>query len=122
MGRRGGLWSDKGGEIVAEFQEVMKQRNRMCKKYWTSRSCHGCPIAEEVQAYEGCSLIDFDPKRYEELVLQWAAEHPEPVYPTWAEYLTSIGVYPKGWEIYQTPLKSGIPADIAQKLGLEPKE
>ena len=100
---------------MAEFQEVMKQRNRMCKKYWTARSCHGCPIAEEKQAYEGCCLIDLYPKRYEELVLQWAADHPEPVYPTWIEWFNSLG-------IMAIKADERIPADIAERLGLQPKE
>ena len=55
------------------------------------------------------------------------AEHPEPVYPTWGEWLEdmmcdlsapietpqSVNVW-----MYQTP----IPADIAVKLGIKPKE
>lgn len=64
----------------------------------------------------------------EEALLSWAAEHPEPVYPTWGEYLASIGVMKpaqpdKAYEVWFTQLYStNIPADIAQKLGIEPKE
>ena len=107
-----------------EFVEVMRQRNRMCKKYWTARSCHGCPVAEEQQAYEGCCLTDLDPKRYEELVLQWATEHPEPVYPTFREWLISIGVIDQMSThsvIADILAMTPIPADIAQKLGIAPK-
>ena len=114
---------------MAEFSEVMKQRNRMCKKYWTERSCHGCPVAEEKQAYEGCCLIDLDPKRYEELVLQWAEEHPEPVYPTWYEVMAKLGVIDGrlgdktlGEHVIEGLIHHRIPADIAEKLGLEPRE
>ena len=114
------------------FQEVMKHKNRMCKQYWTESSCRGCPIAEEVHGYEGCCLIHFDPKRYEELVLQWAAEHPEPQYQTWKEWLEEQrvvvhfdSVNNKGikvkWELTNMS-NCPIPADIAQKLGLKPKE
>jgi len=111
---------------MAEFFEVMKQWRRMCLKC----DCTGkykkydeCPL--KIMIGSECSMENMsvsDLEKVEPVVMQWAAEHPEPVYPTWAEYLTSIGLYPKGWEIYQTPLKQGIPADIAQKLGLEPKE
>ena len=112
------------GETIAEhsFQEVMKQFDRMCWYYQQKRECPmACPM--KGMNISQCRKIAFEePKVAEQTVMQWAAEHPKPVYPTWAEYLTSIGVYPKGWEMYQTPLKSEIPADIAQKLGLKPKE
>ena len=58
--------------------------------------------------------------------MEWAAEHPEPVYPTWAEFLHEAFC-----EKYPMPYRGGaawyaflretpIPADIAQKLGIEP--
>lgn len=71
--------------------------------------------------------------------MQWAAEHPEPVYPTWDEWQNSV--FPDA-EIDITPCTFGsrdrlncffekkcstcneqqIPADIAEKLGIKPKE
>ena len=60
--------------------------------------------------------------------MAWAAEHPEPVYPTWGEYLASIGVmkpvqHDKAYEVWFAQLYStNIPADIAEKLGIAPKE
>jgi hypothetical protein len=79
-----------------------------------------------------------DAKLVEEIVMSWAAEHPEPVYPTWLEWLKSMGVIPYLMglvtvrdvdgtfddghvNITENALKE-IPADIAQKLGLQPKE
>lgn len=58
--------------------------------------------------------------------MTWAEEHPEPVYPTWWEYLTRIHVIFPAMGDFQkcvddlatTPIRS----DIAQKLGLQPKE
>ena len=53
------------------------------------------------------------------------AEHPEPVYPTWGEWLIQIGVAQIGsgmLGIHPTMAVQPIPADIAQKLGLKPKE
>jgi hypothetical protein len=57
----------------------------------------------------------------EELVMSWAAENPVPVYPTWFEWFKTVvtdeemiqrGMY---WDMQ-------IPADIASKLGIQPKE
>ena len=110
-----------------KFVQTMKDWRRMCKVYTTDDEtcCEGCPVADFRE--HGCGAVfemedSTDWERYEGAIREWAAEHQEPVYPTWAEYLTAIGVYPKGWELYQTPLIQQIPADIAQKLEIEPKE
>ena len=62
----------------------------------------------------------------EKRIMSWAAEHPEPVYPTWAEWLETVGVVDvnqdKGFILMKPEVKNPIPADIAQKLGIEPKE
>jgi hypothetical protein len=51
------------------------------------------------------------------MVLPWAAEHKEPVYPSWYEYLTDM--YPAAWDMIKD---KPIPADIAQKLGVKPED
>ena len=64
-------------------------------------------------------------KQLEEIVMQWAAEHPEPVYPTWYEYVWSqlAKKEPISDHDLATWMENNrIPADIAQKLGIEPKE
>ena len=110
---------------------------------------YGCPAIYE----EDSSLVDY--ADVEKNVTAWAAEHPEPVYPTWGEWLESFGVvevtkakdriitvpqYPT-WYEYLFNVTRGenkwpvddhefcrwldttpIPDDIAQKLGIEPKE
>jgi hypothetical protein len=69
----------------------------------------------------------------EEALLSWAAENPEPVYPTWGEWLEKQGVvktvpsprYEENGALYYTPMyeiTNPIPGDLAQKLGIEPKE
>jgi hypothetical protein len=76
-----------------------------------------------------CQNIAFkEPKKTEETVMSWAEEH-SLVYPTWLEWLCEIGVIPKVInceELYITAYNgihdNHIPADIAQKLGIEPKE
>ena len=128
------------------FQEVMAHFQRMCKYYQRKQECPmACPM-NGVNISQ-CRKVAFEkPKETEEIVMAWAKEHPEPVYPTWGEWLESEGIcfsrltnyekvhgftIPKVFE-YQIDGKtaficgdrvnSPIPADIAQKLGIEPKE
>ena len=121
--------------MMAEFVQTMIDWRRMCKVYTTDDKscCYGCPVADFRE--HGCGAIfemedSTDWERYEGAIREWAAEHPEPVYPTWAEWLESMHVVNpivspdansqyllKAWH-YDSP----IPADIAQKLGLQPKE
>lgn len=107
---------------MAEFQEVMRQLNRLCLHY---QYCSDCPMYDEcgnIGAY--CS----EPKhsyRIEKTVMAWAAEHPEPVYPTWGEWFLrtcQVPVTGDGKNDWDAVHMSHIPADIAQKLGIEPKE
>ena len=99
---------------MAEFSEVMKQLNRIC----TKSDCTNCPM----ESMGCCGNIGFHcsnpikAERIEKIVMQWAAEHPEPKYPSWEEYLCSIGF----WSY--NSLSKPIPADIAKRLGIEPKE
>lgn len=116
---------------MADFVQTMKDWRRMCDAYTTddaARCCQGCPMSGR-----GCGAIyengNADPEVIEREVNQWAAEHPEPVYPTWGEWLESFGVVEvtKAKDriitvMMKPELLNPIPADIAQKLGIEPKE
>ena len=115
---------------MAEFSEVMKQFDRMCK---SNPGCIDCPLSKPAPYPDDCSVRVFinDPERIESTIMQWAAEHPEPVYPTWWEYLVKERILvPREnyteydlWNLLISQLKNTpIPADIAQKLGIEPKE
>lgn len=125
---------------MAEFQEVHRQFDRMCWYY--RRECK-CPMACPINGMNisQCRKIAFErPKETEEIVMSWAAEHPEPVYPTWEEWLQSVGVMessePLLRRIKGQLLIDGIPAhavptskvlqpmdaDIAEKLGLQPQK
>lgn len=109
---------------MANFVQVMKDWRRMCDemnsddKYNVCDNCrlkdYGCPAIYES---ENAST---DWGHIEKVVTAWAAEHPEPVYETWGQYFKRYyGLeYCKGHEM----LLENIPADIAQKLGIEPKE
>lgn len=114
---------------MAEFREVMTRFARLCD-YYSQRSCHGCPVDEEgfncaceKQGYSKTSAEEL-----EAIIMKWAAEHPEPVYPSWYAWLANMGVVPielppdQAVIVTDIGLLKKIPADIAQKLGIEPKE
>ena len=129
---------------MAEFQEVMRQKDRMCDSY---KNCKGCPIFESPDKKRECLFCaDFMyayPDIAEEIIMKWVAEHPEPKYPTWFEWWNKnfkgegrrmlqpcAFVSPKelGCSIehdgcMQAPYKcwhTRIPAHIAEKLGIKP--
>ena len=121
---------------MAEFVQTMKDWKRMCNamgqedEYTACDKCDlrefGCPAIYEKE----CDSADWN--HVENVVAKWAAEHPEPVYPTWKEWLEEQrvvvhfdSVSEKGTKVkWELTNKSNcrIPADIAQKLGIEPKE
>lgn len=113
---------------MAEFQDVMEQFDRMCWYY--KRKCE-CPMACPMNGVNisQCRKVAFEkPKETEEIVMQWAAEHKEPQFPTWWEWLFSIGAVTRKVQpdvaaiLINTGLLDPIPLDIAQKMGIEPKE
>ena len=124
---------------MAKFTEVMRQAKRMCKAF-SDGHCSECPIGNEDVLECGIMVTsEMDCEEVERRVMQWAAEHPEQVYPTWDEWQKSV--FPDA-EIDITPCTFGsrdrlncflekkcstckkqqIPADIAEKLGIKPKE
>lgn len=122
---------------MAEFKDVAKELERMCNTYHAARKCNTdkCPIYCEDLCYAPAMVHVHgdDACKLEKVVMSWAAEHPEPKYPTFAEWLNSIGViigdvplplpnipvyvYQAGAKMFEP-----IPSDIAEKLGIEPKE
>ena len=121
---------------MSDFVQTMMDWRRMCKAYTTDDKscCYGCPVADFRE--HGCGAIfemedSTDWERYEGAIREWAAEHPEPVYPTWVEWLVNKGVLLDYMPVPTLTVKAWyggvnaqkpIPADIAQNLGLEPKE
>lgn len=100
---------------MAEFVEVVTQYNRMCSTY-LKRDCSHCPMIEMVDDDFCCSdyMIEY-PRNTENIVMQWAVENPEPIYPKWIEYIGGLYPMDAGQAIYEQ-----IPEDIAKKLGIEP--
>lgn len=119
---------------MAEYNDVINQFKRMCRYYnGDNGECplyckgHGCNISH-------CRMLAFDDKKFANVVMSWAAEHPMPVYPMWCEWLADKGVvdvarmpvdYSGGIITEIKPsgkMYEHIPAEIAQKLGLQPKK
>ena len=102
---------------MAEFKEVMRQYNRMCHTY---PQCDGCPFKTELE-WDRCRLEvlteeeDFD--IWETTVMEWARNHPEPVYPTIRELVNYIMNKITGESVsYETR----IPANIAKEFNILP--
>ena len=103
---------------MADFVQTMKDWHRMC----AGIHCAGCEI------YDYCEGVpNADADKIQRIVTAWAAEHPV-VYPTWWEWLASIGAVTRkvtpdaASTLIDTGVLDPIPADIAQKMGIEPKE
>lgn len=116
---------------MAEFQVVMRQYARLCR---TMNTCTDCPVAN-LGVYLSCRMrMMYDPDSAERIILNWAAEHPEPRYPTWQKWwretfpdaeeravMCNFARCPRpdDPEYCQECMNSPIPADIAKKLGIE---
>ena len=114
---------------MADCVDVIRQFERMCK---ANAGCINCPLDAPDGVSYTCSIHAFvnNPEHIEHEVMSWAEKHPEPVYPTWAEWLVDSGVFPEkmstipsvAFNTIRDSLSVEIPAEIAQKLGIEPKE
>ena len=106
---------------MAEFQEVMRQYDRMCSHY---EECAGCPFHRNViwciKKIGGKRYVNEHARPAEEIIMAWAAKHPEPVYPS---YIEVFGwAHKKTWAEIKDILANPIPADLAKKLNVDPKE
>ena len=131
---------------MAEFSEVMKHARRMCE----SISCDNCMLprnSDEMCTWEDAPSMFTDEviAEIEAKILQWSAEHPnppEPKYPTWrewqqehfrdganmirpCEFMSRADAH--CFDYMDTHgcrdcANQPIPADIAEKLGIKPKE
>ena len=118
---------------MAEFTAVMRQAKRMCAAHGgmcISRNCpldngEACRLAAD-QDGEDCSDV-------ERIIMAWAAEHPEPMYPSWADLWQSLfpGAdnpcpkewfgedCPKGMECFEC-IERPMSKKVAEKLGIKP--
>lgn len=112
---------------MADFVQTMKDWRRMCKVYSVDgHECDECPL--ENLAPHSCGAIfegDFadavDWGELEDRVMTWAEAYPEPKYPSWYRWLIMIGAVGSVDDLF-SDLQRHIPADIAEKLGLQPEE
>jgi hypothetical protein len=80
----------------------------------------GCPM-NGVNISQ-CRKVAFEqPEVTEKTVMDWAAEHPV-VYPTWEEWLSDKYNLAYNDDFRLAMSREPIPADIAEPLGIEPKE
>lgn len=108
----------EGGEIVAEFVQVMSQFMRLCDSY---KHCDDCPVR---QAGFSC---DCDHQGYsktgaeeiEHIIMAWSEEHPEAVYPAWRDWLRDL--YGNSSMTMTDILESSIDPEIAQRLDIAPR-
>lgn len=118
---------------MAEFKVVAKEIERMCKTYQDKCRTDECPLYLEDLCYaQAMSHIhDYEAGELESVVMRWSKEHPAIEYPAWWEWLENMGIVSKAKSEYSeifdtvcvgTRMFYPIPADIAQKLGIEPKE
>lgn len=134
---------------MAEFVEVMRQLNRLCKECsklgaegW---GCDECPLERYNSdlGRDGCDYVstasgnDDNLVKVEQIIMSWAAKHPTR-YPTWREWQEHIFpdcslqispcIFGNANELAcgSTTCKGcadrPIPAKIAEKLGIEPIE
>ena len=110
---------------MAEYSAVIKEAKRMCWHYTQGGNHDKCPMYPACNVSQ-CRKIAFErPADFEERIMAWAAEHPEPVYPTWIEYFLTIGLAERagyGYRLRVEEFNKPIESDIAKKLGIEPKE
>ena len=115
--------------MVSDFEKTMRDWKRLCdtmSKEYGSDSCKYCPL-DHLSICGAIWEISQDAfGKIEEKVKKWAVENPEPQYPTWLDYLHTVGLVIKtencttyGFDF--TKAMNPIPADIAEKLGLKPK-
>lgn len=121
---------------MAEFIEVMKQVRRICA---SEKECKKCLMWNSQGAFCRMDVMQYrDDAGTEQIVMDWAAAHPEPVYPNWKEWQE------KTFPNHRIAICQAIfgeecpnPADIrsctecrmqpisaaiAEKLGIRPKE
>jgi hypothetical protein len=114
----------EGGEIVAEYQQRMKDWQRMCDSMQGGiRKCDNCPLLKVLCQYKPNEKVDF--AEAEQIIEKWVEEHPEPVYPSVAKYLEQFGIIIRRDGSLQADFfKANEPmsAYMANLLGISPEE
>lgn len=119
---------------MAEFTEIVRLANRICKE---TENCEKCVMSlGDVECLFGYRLdyVAENAEKIEKSIMDWAAAHPEPVYPNWNEAWRSL--FPnQHFEFCPCPMYFGeecshlkcieckqrpISKEVAEKLGIKP--
>lgn len=125
---------------MAEFVDVVKQKARMCR---VINNCTVCGLSNNNNSKGlNCSVLMMEhPEEADKIIMEWAAAHPEPKYPSWDEawkqlfpdayyrnspcpncFLQKERSMPCRYQVCTDCKSQPIPADIAEKLGVKPLE
>lgn len=121
---------------MAEFAKIMRHARRLCAA--RGGICFGsnCHLDNGKACRLDIYLNGEDYNELERIIMDWAAEHPEPVYPSWDEAWKNLfpgavkAPCPRAFFGCECMVDIGcakcgsrpIPAEIAEKLGIKPKE
>lgn len=117
---------------MAQFVEVMRQARRLCAEQPGIEWCLKCPIQVKGGCMVAANVENVDYEDAEQRIMQWAAEHPETVYPSWDEVWKNLfpgakkAPCPRTFFGCECMVDIGcaqcgsrpIPAEIAEKLGI----
>lgn len=82
---------------MAEFTEVMRQAKRICTVHGGICSYRCCPLADGKKCRLNVNLDGEDYNELERIIMDWTAEHPELVYPSWEDAWKQI--FPNGIDV-----------------------
>lgn len=123
---------------MAEFTKVMRWFEKMHERNRLLPDCGDCALGNG--PISKCrKMLQEHPEECERAIGQYAAEHAEPRYPTWREWQqanfpnAADGVHPCAfmsmldancirYPVCNPCRDRPIPAEIAEKLGIKPKE
>lgn len=135
---------------MAEFTEVMRQARRLCAAHVPDEcgdiNCENCALWCTIGNVSFCrfsgpsfvAVSKVNDSETEAIVMDWAAEHPEPVYPNWEEGWRQLFPDSKfapcpdcfGLKYRVDECVSGLtctackarpmPVEVAEKLGIKP--
>lgn len=120
---------------MTNFTQTMRDWQRMCKyfeRHYNYACCEHCPLESCGAVWEMDDTINWED--FEKKISTWTAEHPEPIYSSWREYLKEKGLitstkvyfsdeYGAGFKLEDCLNENAdrpISTEIATALGLEP--
>ena len=117
---------------MSEFVNVFREWRRLCNKYFDGKGwiCEEtCPMRkylicnnpDEIFPYPISISVD-KVCAIELEIMRWALDNPEPVYPTWQEWLTEQGLMIDGDRFNYALANTQISSETANKLNIKPKK